>query len=466
MKKKFRVLKMDLIVMKFGGSCLRNAEAFDKILEITNLYKKNNKLVFVASALNGITDLLLKLAQKANDHEAHENIIGEIRKIHENIITKVLDIKFQILYKEFLDDCLFKIEEMLHDIEEYELTPYKIDFIISFGEILSTRILAMYLNSKDIDCEYLPANLFLITDSMYNDALPLMEITEKKIHEKVIPIIEQNVIPVITGFIARNMEAHITTLGRGGSDFTTTILAYALKPNYDTKVILWKDVDGVLTTNPNIEPSAKLIEQISYLEAKELAYFGAKLLHPRCIGPLEKRNIPLEIRNFENIKKEKFSTIYRRTDIQLVKGVTYISEVAMISAISSATVSQPGVLAKIFDIMGSNDINVSFVCQSSSEVNTTFVVENKDGEKARDLLKKSSFFSKWFEIIVENVGLIAIVGEGFNKPGILGRIFNALKNNKVLAISQTSGGINISILVPKEELESAIKSIHAEFIPS
>ena len=450
--------------MKYGGSCLRNAEAFDKILEITNLYKDKNNLVYVASALNGITDLLLKLAQHASDHAAHEHIIDEIRKNHINIIDKILEIKYQILYKEFLDECLNKIEEMLHDIEEYELTPYKIDFIISYGEILSTKVLAMYLDSKGIKCEYMPANQFLITDSMYNDALPLMDITEKKIQEKVIPIINKGKIPIITGFIARNMEAHITTLGRGGSDFTTTILAYALQPHFNTKVILWKDVDGVLTTNPNIEPSAKLIEQISYLEAKELAYFGAKLLHPRCIGPLEKRNIPLEIRNFKNLKTEKHSVIDHRRVDQVVKGVTYIGEVAMVSAISSATVSQPGVLAKIFDLMGQNDINVSFVSQSSSEVNTTFVVDSKDGDKARDLLNKSSFFSKWFDIQVDKVGLIAIVGEGFNKPGILGRIFNSLKTNKVLAISQTTGGINISILVPKNELESAIKAIHAEFI--
>ncbi|MHA1785246.1 MAG: aspartate kinase [Candidatus Helarchaeota archaeon] len=456
---------MDLIVMKFGGSCLRNAEAFDKILKINELYKNDNKLVFVASALSGVTDLLLKLAHKAKDHEVHEHIIDQIRSKHVDIIEKILDMKYQILYKEFLDECLNKIEEMLHDIEEYELTPYKIDFIISFGEILSTKILAIYLNSRGIPCEYVPANLFLITDSMYNDALPLMEITEKKIQEKIIPIIEDGKIPVITGFIARNLEAHITTLGRGGSDFTTTILAYSLKPKYNSKVILWKDVDGVLTTNPKIEPSAKLIEQISYLEAKELAYFGAKLLHPRCIGPLERREIPLEIRNFDKLETKKCSKIEKIIDIpQKVKGITYIEEVSMVSAISSATVSQPGVLAKIFDLMGKNNINVSFVCQSSSEVNTTFVVDANDGEKASKLLRLNPFFSKWFDISVEKVSLIAIVGEGFNKPGILGRIFNALKNNTVLAISQTTGGINISILIPKEELNSAIKAIHGEFI--
>ena len=455
---------MELIVMKFGGSCLMDAKAFDKILEITNLYKVKYKLVFVASALSGITDMLLNVANKAKDHKDHEKLIKEIRTKHVDVIEKIFDVKHQIIYKEFLDDCLSQIEEMLHDIEEYELTPYKIDFIISFGEILSTKILAIYLESKGISCEYVPANLFLITDSMYNDALPLMDITEKKIKEKVVPIINDGKIPVITGFIARNLEAHITTLGRGGSDFTTTILAYSLKPEFESKVILWKDVDGVLTTNPKIEPSAKLIETISYSEAKELAYFGAKLLHPRCIGPIEKKDIPLEIRNFEDLNKTKFSKIEKITQIQEVKGVTYIEEVAMITAISSALVSQPGVLAKIFDLMGKNNINVSFVSQSSSEVNTTFVTDSKDAEKVAEAFRSDPFFGNWFDISVEKVSLIAIVGEGFNKPGILGRIFNSLKGNTVLAISQTTGGINISILVPRNELESAIKSIHAEFI--
>ncbi len=455
---------MELIVMKFGGSCLRNAEAFDKILEITNLYQKKYKLIYVASALSGITDMLLKIANKAKDHKSHKQIMEEIRGKHVEIIEKIFDVKYQIIFKEFLDESLHKIEEMLHDIQEYELTPYKIDFIISFGEILSTKILAIYLESKGISCEYIPANLFLITDSMYNDALPLLEITEKKIKEKVIPIINEGKLPVITGFIARNLEAHVTTLGRGGSDFTTTILAFSLKPEFETKVILWKDVDGVLTTNPSIEPSAKLIETISYSEAKELAYFGAKLLHPRCIGPIEKKQIPLEIRNFEDLSKTKFSKIQKITQIQEVKGITYIEEVSMVTAISSALVSQPGVLARIFDLMGSNNINVSFVSQSSSEVNTTFVTDSQDADKVAEAFRSDPFFGKWFDISIEKVSLIAIVGEGFNKPGILGRIFNSLKQNTVLAISQTTGGINISILVPKNELKSAIKAIHAEFI--
>ena len=136
----------------------------------------------------------------------------------------------------------------------------------------------------------------------------------------------------------------------------------------------------------------------------------------------------------------------------------------MVTAISSALVSQPGVLAKIFDLMGRKNINISFVSQSSSEVNTTFVTDSKDGGKVTDAFRGDPFFGKWFDITVEKVSLIAIIGEGFNKPGILGRIFNALKTNTVLAISQATGGINISILVPKDELESAIKSIHAEFI--
>ncbi|MHC1590518.1 MAG: aspartate kinase, partial [Candidatus Helarchaeales archaeon] len=416
--------------------------------------------------LQGITDLLLNSARAASRLEDAEEYLLKIIQKHEETIEKVIPEKFQLPVKEFLEDNIQVIRNVLDDIKEFEISPYKIDQIISRGEMLSTFLLTKYLEGNKFKVKYVQATEFLVTDSMYNDALPLLDITCQKINAKIKPLLKNDIIPVVTGFLARNIEGHVTTLGRGGTDFTATILAHCLKTeSNEIRVILWKDVDGVLTTHPDIAPNARLIEHLSYSEAKEFAYFGAKLINPKCITPIQKEGILLELRNFEDLSKTKFTVVDATTDVtEGVKGITFFKEVSMISAISAATVSQPGVLAKLFDLMGKNNINVSFVSQSSSEINTTFVVDKKDGERAKKILQEDKFFSKWFQISVEDVGLIAIIGEGFNRPGILGRIFSALTSTQILAVSQASGGINISILVPKEQLKDAILSIHEEFI--
>jgi len=458
-----------LTIMKFGGSCLRSPESFSQIINVINKYVSEDpeqQLIFVVSALSGITDLLLNSARAASRQEDPEGYLLEIIRKHEETIEKVIPEKFQIAVKDFLEDNISSIRAMIDDIKEFEISPFKIDQIISKGEMLSTFLLTKYLEGNKFKVKYVPATDFLVTDSVYNDALPLLDITCQKINAKVKPLIEDGVIPVVTGFLARNIEGHVTTLGRGGTDFTATILAHCLKNDENlVKVILWKDVDGVLTTHPDIAPNARLIEHLSYSEAKEFAYFGAKLINPKCITPIQKQGIVVELRNFEDLTKTRYTVVEEKPDTTLsVKGITFFKEVAMISAISAATVSQPGVLAKLFDLMGKNNINVSFVSQSSSEINTTFVVDKKNGENAMRLLKEDTFFSKWFQISVEDVGLIAIIGEGFNQPGILGRVFSALTNIQILAISQASGGINISILVPKKDLTAAILAIHEEFI--
>lgn len=455
--------------MKFGGSCLRSPESFSRIVEIIKKYlteDPDQSLLFVISAISGVTDLLLEAAEAASKGEDYERFMRDIDYKHTEIVENVLPEKLQLTVKKFLTDQISSVRSMLKDIIEFEISPFKIDHIISRGEILSTFILTKYLEAHEIKVEYVQANQFLVTDSVYNDALPKLEITCQKIDAKIKPLIESGCIPVVTGFLARNIEGHMTTLGRGGTDFTATILAHCLKtPDNVVKVILWKDVDGVLTTHPKFAPNAKLIEHLSYAEAKEFAYFGAKLINPKCITPIQDQGIIIELRNFEDLSKSKYTYVDAEPDAVMdVKGITFFEEVAMISAISAATVSQPGVLAKLFDTMGRNNINVSFVSQSSSEINTTFVVDRKDGDRAIQLLQEDEFFSKWFDLSCEYVGLIAIIGEGFNQPGILGRIFSALQKIQILAISQASGGLNISILVLKKDLKDAIRAIHDEFI--
>jgi len=457
-----------ILIMKIGGSCLRNAEDFDKIVQIIKNYHSRYKLVLVVSALSGVTDLLIQTAKRSEKKEDYNDLLNGIKVKHEKIVKEILK-DYHIPVIEYLEDNIKEIEKRLEDCVEYGLSCAKLDSITSYGEILSTFILSNYLKNRGINTVYLPANSFLVTDDVYNDALPLFDITKKMVKYKVIPILEKGFIPIITGFIARNKEGHITTLGRGGSDFTATILAHCLKKDdNDVRIILWKDVSGVMTASPKFEPNAKIIDTLTYAEAKELAYFGAKLLHPRCIYAVEDLKIPIEIRNFDKETNEHTLIVDKREEHSIVTGLAQIENVAMITVEGEAMVSIPGTAAKIFDLMGANNINVLMISQASSENNITFLVTLDDGDRAKDLLIQSPLFGKkWFKIKRElNVSLVAVVGENMGgTPGVAGRIFSALGKKKIniRAIAQGSSEINVSFIILRKDLRRTINILAREF---
>lgn len=453
----------NLIIMRFGRNCLSDSSAYEKITEITNKYK-DSKLIYVVSALPEVTDLLQECIIKAERHQDYNATFQTIQNKHNQIIHSVFPEYQGSLLDEFLEENLEKIKGKLEDIREFGVSSYKIDYIFSFGEMFSAYILSNFLSSQDFDAEYVPANNFIITGE---DNLPVMDIINRKIEDNIRPLLKSDIIPVTSGSIGRNKDGYITTLGPGGADLTATILADSIQGDpYLVKVIFWEPVEGIMTADPKIEPSATLIETLSYEEAKEIAHFGAKVLHPRCIPHVQYKEIPLEIRDFNNYSEERFTNITKFGDKkQSVKGIVYIDEVAMISAISEAFVEVPGTLARLFDLMGKNNINITMVSQSSSEINTTFVVDKKDGEKAVKLIRNFEFFRKWFEVTVDIVAEIAIIGEVY-QTNILSKIFSALADNKInaLAISQASKGLNISILIPKNQLVKSIQVIHKSFL--
>ncbi len=456
--------------MKFGGSCLVDSKAFGKILNITQIYK-NEKKIYVASALNGITDLLLKTAQNVNNREIVDNNINVLEKRHTDIIDEVFeeDSPQALKAKDWVDARLTELEDVLEDIKEFGLEPYYQDYVASFGEILSTYILNQYLRSKGLDAEFVSAKDVIITNDEFNNAYPLYNLTSVRFKERVIPLLEnpkKNTIVCITGFVARNKIGYITTLGRGGSDYTATIVARSVfesGEDKDVKVILWKDVDGLLAINPKFVPQAALIKNINYSEAKAIANFGAKILHPKCLEAIEKMNIPLEIRNFDKpLEKINFTKVSVQTDKDAIKGISTVENATIITVISGSMVDVPGVLAKMFKIMGQNGISVSLVSQSASEVCTSFVVKRDDAKKAIDALNDSEFFSEFFEIKSEDVAIINITGLKIleNKTKVM--IFEALdkKNIHVKALSQSSEELNLSLVVDQKNLIDAIKAIH------
>jgi len=462
---------MTIIIMKFGGSCLTDKSAFKKILRIIEIYKDVKK-VFVVSALNGITDLLLKAALNLGDTTITDKNISIIEKRHIDIIEQIFeeDSEHYIRAKDWIDVKLSELDDAFADIKEFGLEPYYRDYVLSFGEILSTYIFNQYLLSKELESVYIPANKMLITNDEFNNAYPLYDLTNSRIQKLLLPILEnpkKDIMICVTGFIGRNKIGYITTLGRGGSDYTATILAHSLYVtgnDKNIKVILWKDVEGLLAINPKYVSEPSLIKNLDYTEAKHIASFGAKVLHPKCLESIEKYKIPLEIRNFDNPLNENYTEISEKTSKEQIKGISAVESATIVSVASGSLVNVPGVLAKIFKTMSRNDINVSLVAQSSSEISTSFIISEKDSKKAIQALKDSTFFSDFFEIKWETVAVINITGLKILETKTKTEIFNALdkKNIRVKAISQSYDEINLSIVIDEENLFDAINIIHDE----
>ena len=460
---------MPIIVMKFGGSCLIDKTSFKKIINITNIYKDVRK-IYVVSALNGITDVLLKTAQNLEDSRIIDQAISLIEKRHIDIIEQIFDedTEYYIKAKDWIDDKLSELDDAFADIKEFGLEPYYRDYVLSFGEILSTFILNQYLLSNQLDSVYIPANQIIITNDEFNNAYPLYGLTNSRVNNLLTPLLEnpkKDTIICLTGFIGRNKIGYITTLGRGGSDYTATIVAHSLfsiGKDKDIKVILWKDVDGLLVINPKFVPNSSLIRNLDYNEAKHIANFGAKILHPKCLEAIEKYKIPLEIRNFDKPLEAQFTEISERTDKEQIKGISAIELATIITVISGSLVDVPGVLAKIFKTMSKNKISVSLVAQSSSEISTSFIVSAEDSEKALQALYNSTFFSEFFDIKAEEVAVINITGSKILETKTKAEIFNALdkKHIDVKAISQGYDELNLSIVINREKLSDAIIVIH------
>ncbi|MHA1792209.1 MAG: aspartate kinase [Promethearchaeota archaeon] len=464
----------ELIIHKFGGSCLIDNASFQKTASIINKFSGIPNVI-VLSAFKGVTDKLIGLMDAALDDEKRAILLSsKLQEFHvkmaKNTITKNECVEDAI---HFINESFDLINTTIHEIFTGGLPKNIRDYVISFGERLSTYLFACFLKSLNNKAEFFSGDMLITTSSNFGSALPLMKETKEKVETNLIPVLAKNIIAVVTGFYGEDINKEITTLGRGGSDFTATILSNVLAENYSPTVIFWKDVDGFLTVNPTIEPKARLITEISYEEAKELAYFGSKVLHPLCLTLTMEKKIPVQIRNFNKDLKAPFTTIspVKKESKAIVKSIACINSCKMVTVQGAALVSLPGIAAKLFDILAKNGINILFISQASSENNITFVVNDADGERAVNAIKNSKFFGKagdahWIDLFKEDVSLLAIVGHGMAfKSGIAGKIFTALGEAgvNVRAIAQGSSELNISILISPDDLKNAVCSIHERF---
>ncbi|WP_202319510.1 aspartate kinase [Archaeoglobus neptunius] len=456
------------IVMKFGGVSVKDGK---NILHCANLVKKfseGNEIVVVVSAMAGVTDALIRAASKC----CSEPSAGYIKMFIAEMMQKHYEaIEYAVRNEEIKNKVVATTERLLDELEKVllgisylgELTRRSEDYIISFGERLLAPIFSAALLSIGVDSVALTGgDAGIITDRNYGRAKPLPTVYTT-IKSRIEPLLTiKKTIPVVTGFIGVTDDGSITTLGRGGSDFTATILAAALEVD---EVWLWKEVDGIMTCDPKYVPNAKVIPEISYQEAMELSHFGAKILHPRALEPVMRKRIPVRIKNTFNPDSPGTVIGSRTEDVtDIVKALSLIPKAGIVN-ISGAGFDFAEIMSEVFRRLSDERVNVIMVAQSSSELNLSIVVDIRDLDKAYSTLKNLENGVIKVDRITD-VAVVSAVGSGMaGTPGVAGKIFSALGRNRinVIMISQSCSEYNVSFAVDSSEGVNAVRVVHDEF---
>jgi len=439
---------------------------------IANYVGQGHTVVAVVSALEGITDKLVEAAEqtkKGNRDYIHE-FKQKLLKEHLTTARKAIENKrIQKEMEQILKTTIDELENVLTGIIYVgELTPKSKDYVLSFGERLSTPIVWGALRDLELNAEYYTGGeIGIVTDSNFGEAVPLMNVTKHQVREKIEPLLEKGIVPVVTGYIAATQDGVTTTLGRGGSDYTATILGVALAAD---EVWIWTDVDGLMTSDPKIVPSAKMLPELSFQEATEMTIFGAKAMHPRALEPAMEDNIPVRIRNVFN-PENPGTLIVKEQKIKLgdaVKAITLVKDVALVNVSGAGMVGAPGTAAKVFNILGRDGINILMISQSVSEANISFVIQRSLLERAVSTLEIALLGRGLIREVTaeDDVCVVAVVGAGMKgTPGVASRIFTAIarKGINVRMIAQGSSELNISFVVKETDGEAAVREIHEEF---
>jgi len=459
------------VVMKFGGSSLKNGLLIRRVAEIVREYLgKGFEEVVVCSAMDKLTDILLDMIEKASkgNEDRVEEILDLIHRMHHGAVREA--IKDESLREEILGSIKKEFEELKRAVYGVlylrETTPRSRDYIISFGERFSTRIFYGALRDLGVKSEYLDGkSAGIITDSNFGEANPLLEVTRFEVRRRIKPLLDGGITPVVTGFMGVNEEGVYTTLGRGGSDYTATILGYCLDAD---EIWLWSDVDGLMTADPRIVKDARVLSRVSYAEAVEMAMFGAKGLHPRALEPAMNAKIPVRIRNTFNPTAcgTLISSKSGHTET-VVKCVLLVQDVGMITVKGVSMVGRPGIAARIFSILAESGINIMMISQSVSESGISMIVRRSQLQKAVNCLEDNLLGGFVKEVEAEDdVNVVAIVGEGMKgTPGVASKVFGAVARRgiNIRMIAQGSSELNISFVVKKEDGVEAVKAIHEEY---
>jgi len=461
----------NLLVMKFGGTSMGSAERMRVAAQISTDQKKARPVVIVVSAMSGVTDLLLNTLRHAEAGDEN-GIATNLKRLTERHMETCV----QLLAGEARERVHSGIEALVADFHRIahgmlmlgERPPRSVDEAIAIGEQLSALLVSEYLSSSGVPARAVNGADVIVTDAVFGNATPLMAETRKKAAQIIAPLLESGILPVVTGFNGSTVDGRPTTLGRGGSDFSASILAAALDAS---ELWIWTDVDGIMSADPRSVPDARVLDAVTYSEAAELAYNGAKVLHPRTLAPLIERQIPVWSKNSFHLDHPGTKIVPSIDAPPGPRAVTSMANVALVSIEpASAAVSGTRLMARALEALADANAEVLALTSSSYRQSFCFLVRKEElGAAMKSLesdlaLELTHGYLKPIEVD-ENVGLLAVVGEGMHGTrGLAGRIFSAISREDVniIAIAQGSSELTISIVVHRDGLERAIRAVHSE----
>jgi aspartokinase/homoserine dehydrogenase 1 len=460
------------LVMKFGGTSVGDADAVSRAADIISRTKKDwPRLVVVTSAMSGVTNLLLDSAGHAvrGDMEFVHQAAARLQEKHIRVVDALLvDHGSRDAVKQDISQLVDSFTALCNAVSVLgEATPRVLDAVASLGERLSVRLLAAVVNSREIHARYVEATQLIITDRVFQSAHPNFELTAEATRRVLEPVLAGGEIPIVTGFLAATPEGVTITLGRGGSDYSAAILGAALPAD---EVWIWTDVDGVMSADPRLVPDAKTIPELSYREIAELAYFGAKVVHPKTIRPVIEAGIGLRVCNTFNPDHPGTFLVAdtKANGNGAIKAVTAIRGQSLITIEGRGMLGVPGVAARTFGAVAATGTSVPLITQASSEQSICFALPIESAEGVISALE-TEFDNELTRRDIDRVWatgevvIITVVGAGMiNTPGIAGRIFGRLGacNVNVIAIAQGSSEVAISLVVTAADAERAVRALH------
>ena len=459
-------------VLKFGGTSVGSVDSIKQVIQILeNNISRGERIAVVFSAMGGTTNRLIEIGRMAAaGNQEYFELLKAVEERHFATIRGLINVKQQSSTFANIKGLFNELEDILRGVSLIrELTTRTMDLIMSFGERLSTTMIAETLKSVGVNAEYCDSRKLIRTNSNFGMADVDFEVTNRLILEH---FAKTSAVQCITGFIASNHEGITTTLGRGGSDYTGSIFGAALEAQV---IEIWTDVDGMMTADPRKVPNAFTIPSISYAEAMELSHFGAKVIYPPSLQPAFAKNIPLKVLNTFNTSFE--GTLVSRSangKEYAITGISSIDDIALVNIQGSGMIGVAGISARLFTTLSENNISVILISQASSEHSICFTIDPRNADRAREVLEKA------FEAeiasgdidsisIEKNVSIIAIVGEGMRKSsGVSGKLFSVLGKNgiNIIATAQGSSELNISVVISKNDLSKALNAIHGVFFLS
>ena len=460
---------MTRTVLKFGGTSVASPTALESVARIVSTLE--GERVVVVSATAGTTDALHAAARSAEEGDADEaeRILTALAKAHANLVADLLGMKGADVLQD-ISELTERTSGLLRSVAMLrECTARTLDAIVSYGERISAPLVAGVLKARGVTAEAVSAEGLIVTDDAFGHANPSLDETRARVGKDLVPRLRSGIVPVVTGYIAATAEGVTTTLGRGGSDYSAAVLAAALEAD---ELRIYTDVSGVMSADPRIVSDAKPLAKMSYAEAAELSYFGAKVIHPRTVLPAIEARIPVKILNtFAPNDPGTTITADPVFDGSVVKATTSLGDLGLLNVQGAGMSGVPGFAARVFDTAAAEQISVLMISQSSSENSICLVVPESATQRLQTALERM-FSAELRRHDVERVdvespvAIVAAVGEGMRgTPGVAARVFGALGRARVnvMAIAQGSSELNISLVVSEADRDKAVKAIHDEF---